>query len=87
MPQLSPPPNPTPHRLSHPICLPQLDRHLEWYARNLGFNGLVSKYDANPDPLKNFREWRGPHVQSLAKPFLVVFLRASLFIERVHATY
>lgn len=29
------------------------DRHLEFYAKNLGFVYLVNKYDANPDPLKN----------------------------------
>jgi catechol 2,3-dioxygenase-like lactoylglutathione lyase family enzyme len=31
------------------------DRHLEWAARNLGFNLCVSRYDVAPDPLKNGR--------------------------------
>ena len=29
------------------------DRHLEFYAKNLGFIYLINKYEANPDPLKN----------------------------------
>ena len=29
------------------------DRHLEWAARNLGFNLCIRKYDVDPDPLKN----------------------------------
>lgn len=28
-------------------------RHLDFYARNLGFNAKVRVYDVNPDPLKN----------------------------------
>jgi hypothetical protein len=49
----------SPHR-SHATLLTARvstsDRHVEWYARNLGFNALVNKYEANEDPLKNFRE-------------------------------
>jgi catechol 2,3-dioxygenase-like lactoylglutathione lyase family enzyme len=29
------------------------DRHLEWYARNMGFNLCVRKYEVDADPLKN----------------------------------
>ena len=33
------------------------ERHLEWYARNLGFNALVRRYDPSPEPLKNMAPW------------------------------
>ena len=33
------------------------ERHLEWYALNLGFNSLVRRYEPNPDPLKNGPPW------------------------------
>ena len=33
------------------------DRHLEWYARHLGFNSKVRVYEPNPDPLKNMPPW------------------------------
>ena len=38
------------------VCAPY-QAHLEWYARHLGFNGLVRTYEANEDPLKNFPPW------------------------------
>ena len=34
-----------------------LDRHVEFYAKNLGFLHLVNKYEANPEPLKNMPPW------------------------------
>lgn len=33
------------------------ERHLRWYSEILGFTTLVSKYEEDLDPLKNFRPW------------------------------
>lgn len=33
------------------------DRHIEWYARHLGFTTKVAVYEPNLDPFKNFRPW------------------------------
>ena len=33
------------------------DRHLDWYAKVLGFNKLVRRYEPNPEPLKNNPPW------------------------------
>lgn len=33
------------------------ERHIEWYARYLGFKYLVNRYDPNPEPLKNNPPW------------------------------
>jgi hypothetical protein len=49
------------------------DRHLEWYARNLGFCHRVNTYTPNDDPLKNMREYvgsfRGYGIVRLSSPF------------------
>jgi catechol 2,3-dioxygenase-like lactoylglutathione lyase family enzyme len=34
-----------------------LDRHIHFYAKTFGFNYVVNKYEANPDPLKNMPPW------------------------------
>lgn len=33
------------------------ERHVEFWARTMGFNALVNKYEANVEPLKNFAPW------------------------------
>lgn len=34
-----------------------LDRHVQFYAKTFGFEFLVNKYEANPEPLKNMPPW------------------------------
>lgn len=35
------------------IRVTEPEKRLNWYARTLGFNKVIKKYDANPEPLKN----------------------------------
>lgn len=39
------------------IRVSQPESALVWYAKMLGFNRLVNKYEPNPDVLKNFAPW------------------------------
>ena len=33
------------------------NRHVDWWARTMGFTTLVKKYETNAEPLKNFSPW------------------------------